>query len=71
MWIPTGKLSEEFKGMLRGNETSGFLLERLQEETDRERLIEALLEEYDVDRKQAEYDVNEFLAMLEREGLLE
>lgn len=71
MWIPTGSLSEEFKGMLRGNETAGFLLERLQKETTREELAEALLEEYDVEREKAEKDVKNFVEMLQKEGLLE
>lgn len=71
MWIPTGSLSETFKGMLRGNETAKFLLEHLLHDTTREKLVDALLEEYDVEEKQAEKDVDRFLEMLEREGLLE
>lgn len=71
MWIPTGSLSEKFKGMLRGNETAKFLLEHLLTETTREELVEALLEEYEVNRDQAEKDVKNFLEILDREGLLE
>lgn len=71
MWIPTGDLSEIFKGMLRGNGTARFLLEHLLEDSTREELVDALLEEYDVERKQAETDVDNFVEMLNREGLLE
>lgn len=71
MWIPTGSLSIDFNGMIRSNGTAGFLLERLQQETTRESLVEALLDEYDVERERAEKDVDDLIRMLEEEGLLE
>lgn len=71
MWIPTEDLSEKFKGMLRGNETAGFLMERMEQETTEEELVEALLEVYDVEKKRASEDVKKLVKMLEAEGLLE
>lgn len=71
MWIPTGRLSEAFNGMLRSNETARFLLEMLQEETTEEALVEGLLEQYNVDRSRAEKDVRRFTELLAKKGLLE
>lgn len=71
MWIPTGSLSETFKGMMRSNETAGFLLEHLCRETTQEELVEALLQEYEVDRDRAAKDVADLVSLLEKEGLLE
>lgn len=71
MWIPTGRLSEKFNGMLRSNETAAFLLEHLCRETTQEALTEALLEAYDVERDRAAKDVADLIKLLEQEGLLE
>lgn len=71
MWIATGSLSEKFRGMVRGNETAGFLLEHMQNETTEQELVDALLAEYEVEREQAARDVEKLVHMLREEGLLE
>ncbi len=59
-----------FKGMIRMNETAGFLARRLQEETDERSLARALMEAYDVDEARAEESVKKLLDTFRKTGLL-
>ncbi len=62
--IPTGTTTLEFNGLITVNELGAFIWERLQEETTEEKLIEAIVEEYEVDEETAEADLKEFLDIL-------
>lgn len=67
--LPTGG-NLDLEMMITLNETGKFLWERLQEETDMQTLVEALLAEYDVDRPRAEKSVEAFVEKLKNHGLL-
>ena len=56
--------------MITLNETGTFLWERMQEETDENALVSALLAEYDVDEDTARSAVRGFAAKLENHGFL-
>lgn len=56
--------------MITLNETGTFLWERLQEETDENALIAAILGEYDTDRETARIAVTGFLKKLDEHGFL-
>lgn len=71
MLIPVGKLSQKFQGIVRGNETAGFIMEQLKEDLTEEELIERVLESYDVDRNRVMNDVKHIIELLEQEELLE
>lgn len=71
MVVATGEKSRQFGGMIRLNESGSFLWDRLAEETDRELLVAALLEEYDVDEGTARADVEKFLNTLRKAGVLD
>ena len=60
-----------FDGLIRNNESAHFLYTLLMEEHTREELLRALLEEYQVGEDLARRDLEEFLALLHKEGLLE
>lgn len=64
-------LDEEKLLYLGANESAGLLWQELDAGTTRDRLVEQLLDTYDVDRAQAEADVDAFLAQLDERGLLE
>lgn len=53
------------------NETGAFLWERLEKGTDKQALINALLQEYETDPVTAEKDVDAFLGQLRDKGLLD
>ncbi len=53
------------------NETGAFLWRLLENGASREALVEALLEEYDVDKERAEKDLDALLAKMNAVGVLE
>lgn len=59
--VPVGDACKDFNGMLTVNETGKFIWEQLAEETTVEKLVQALLAEYDVSADTAEQDVQKFL----------
>ena len=65
-----GESCVDFNGMVNLNETGAFLFRRLQQETSREELIQALLEEYEVDEATAGQAVDGFLEKLRQADLL-
>lgn len=68
--IPTGK-TLSFNGLLSVNGIGAFLWERLQTEVTREELVEAVLNEYDIDEETAGADIDEFLGILTEKQILE
>ncbi len=68
--VPVGDACVDFNGMVNLNETGAFLFERLQQETSREELVKALLQEYQVDEATAKQAVDGFVDKLEQADLL-
>lgn len=71
MVVPIGQATLDFNGMMSLNDTGAFLFERLNEGTTREKLIEALVNEYEIDKETAEKDVDDFISKVESENLFE
>ena len=53
-----------FHGLVRSNETAAFIVDCLKTDTTEERIVDRLLEEYDVSRETAQRDVQEILEKL-------
>ncbi len=68
--IPTGNNIADFNGIISLNETAAFLWVKIQSPFTREDLVEALLQEYEVDRELAGKDVDEFLRTLSEHKVL-
>lgn len=68
--LPTGGTTLQFNGMITVNEQGAFLWERLCGGTTRDELVDAMLEEYEVDRETAQADVDDFLRVLRNKKLL-
>ena len=68
--VPVGEASKRFHGMLQLNETAAFLwhcmVDRDCTEAD---LIDALLQEYQIDRETATNDVGRIVALLSENGI--
>lgn len=62
--VPVGRTTLDMNGMLTLNETGAFLWERLPDAENEAALVDAVLEEYEIDRSTAEADVAEFLGRL-------
>lgn len=69
--VPIGEAAKEFHGMINLNETAGEMWNLLQEETDEERVIQALIEKYDVEYDRAKKSLEKFLDDLRSAGVLE
>lgn len=69
--IPVGENAGMVNGLMVLSESGALLWEKLQQETDRQALVEGLLEEYQVEPAQAQADVEQFLSQLEQANLLE
>lgn len=69
--VAVGEASKSFHGMLHLNDTGSFLWEQLTEEKTEEELIQALLQEYEVNREQAQQGVEKFLNSLKKANCIE
>jgi len=61
--IPTNRIFEL-------NETGSRVWELLGQEVDRDRIVQHLIDEFDVENNQAASEVNDLLVRLQKEGLL-
>lgn len=60
-----------FGGVVRINDTARFIIECLQEETTKEKVIEKLQKEYDAKRDELAHSVDITLEVLKKIGALE
>lgn len=69
--IPTGQAALHIHGMVNLSESGLVLWNKLQSDCTEQTLVDALLAEYEVDRKTAAADVHDFIAQMAEVGLLE
>lgn len=60
-----------FNGMIRSNQTAGFIVECLKNEVTKEDIIAKMLEKYDAPREQIEKDVEKLLEQLQTIGAID
>lgn len=60
-----------FNGLIRSNQTAGFIIERLKESVTKEALVEKLLEKYDAPREQITRDVEKVIDALQQIGAID
>ncbi|MBR2499224.1 MAG: PqqD family protein [Clostridia bacterium] len=68
--VAVGSAVKQFNGVITLNETGSFLWKKLQDGCEKEDLIDALLNEYEVGKDVAEADVTAFIEKLNGAGLL-
>ena len=66
--VSVGDATNIFNGMIRLNATGELLWNRI---IDREELVDALVSEYEVGREKAGEDVDKFIAILSKPGIIE
>lgn len=69
--VAVGERSRNFNGIIKLNESGTFLWEKLSAGIEKNELVDAFLEEYDVDRVTAENDINAFIEVLKNADALE
>ena len=66
--VPVGE--ESFKGVIKGNKTAAFIVDRLTEETTEEEIVAAMCEKYDAPRETISADVKAIVEKLREIGAL-
>lgn len=69
--VAVGARTKSFNGVIKLNETGAFLWKQMLNASDKEALVSALTQEYDVDAKTAEADVEAFVNTLLEADVLE
>ena len=69
--VPVGELSKTFHGMINLNETGAFLWRFYSEEHTLEEGVDALCNEYEVERERAAAYVDRFADILTKNGFIE
>lgn len=69
--VPTGKEAMKFQGLITVNETGAYLWKMLSEDAEKADLVAEICREYEVDKADAEKDVDEFLEILCEHKILE
>jgi len=69
--VPFGEKAVNFNAMITLNETGAFLWKKIEEGKNEEELLEAMLEEYEVDRRTARVHMKQFCDKLKAAGILE
>lgn len=71
MVVPVGMRTRDIPGVIALSESGALLWEKLEQDATKDELVEALLAEYEVEREQAEADVDAFVSELRSKGILE
>ena len=71
MVVPVGMRTRDIPGVIALSESGALLWEKLELDANKDELVEALLDEYEVERDQAEADVDAFVSELRSKGILE
>jgi sensor domain CHASE-containing protein len=69
--IAVGEATKNFNGMIKLNDTGEFLWKMLEKGANKKQLASALYEDYEVTMEQAESDVERFIEILSKPGIIE
>lgn len=69
--VASGPAADVFNGLIRNNETAGFIFEQLQHPTTEKAIIDAMEARYDAPRAQIAADVHRIVERLRTEGFLD
>ena len=69
--VPTGREAMDFNGLMTINETAAFIWNIFKNGAEKREVVDAILEEYDVDRASAEKDVDEVIKLFKEYNVFE
>lgn len=69
--VPVGDTAKKFPGMFALNELASFIWDMLPEAENDDAVVDAILDEYDVDRDTAAADTAAFLGKLREMGIID
>ena len=68
--VPVGSGNVDLNTIISLNETGAFIWNLMKEDIEKEAVIEAMLNEYDVNREKAEADLDKFISQIKEADLL-
>lgn len=68
--VPINESTSNFNGLITVNELGKFIWENLESSKDEEELLHKILEEYEVEEKEAKEDLDEFLYKLRQVDII-
>ena len=68
--MPTGDNISVFDGTVMFNETAALVWQKLQSPVTREELLQAVMDEYDVEEAVAAADLDKLLQQMKKDGIL-
>ena len=69
--MPAGENLSQYKGTMRMNQVSAFIWKKLQHPVSHDDLLQAVLNEYEIDEETASADLDELLEKLWNAGVIE
>ena len=69
--VAVGEASRSFNGIIRLNDSGRYLWEKLQSDISEQELLQAMLNDFDIDESTASTDISAFIAKLKEAKLLE
>ena len=68
--VPVGKGAEQFRGVLKVNDTAATILKLLEKDTSECMIVEALLKEYSGDKEDIKKYVHDYIEKLRKERFI-
>lgn len=69
--VPFGEEALNFQGIISLNETGAFLWKQLEQGCEQDTLVQALLDEYEIDADTAGNDVKSFVEKVKKAGVMD
>lgn len=69
--VPIGVSAEGFQGVLKINETAAVILKLLEEETNEEKILDQIMEQYSGNREEISEYIHDYIQILCQEGIVE
>ncbi|HAQ64162.1 MAG TPA: PqqD family protein [Ruminococcaceae bacterium] len=69
--VPIGNAQVSFNGIMTLNDVGTFIWKLLENGADKQQILQAVLDEYDVDSERAEHDIAIYLEKLRSKDLIE
>ena len=69
--VPLSGSLVDLNAMINVNETGAFLFKELESETTKEKLVDMMTKEYEIDKETAGSDIEDFLDVLRKNSMLD
>ena len=69
--VPVGKGAEQFRGVLKVNDTAATILKLLEKDTSEGMIVETILKEYSGEKEEIEKYVHDYIEKLIKEGIVQ